>query len=83
MKYNIKEVHAAYDNGKIKSIAVLWADGDMYRATYASLKSHHQPLFTKDTELTSKLIERIAGYGHYLTELQKQKYFPHIKNWSR
>jgi predicted P-loop ATPase/GTPase len=84
--YQILEVHIVFDEKEnLREVAVLWADNDYCRATYAksnSVNSAYASLRPNDI-LHSDLIQEIAGEGAYLPEALKKKYFPKIKNWSR
>lgn len=81
MKYDIEEVFAKYKDGQLTEVIVLWKDGDSYRATFGNPKSHFAS--TVNAELTNDFIQRVAAYGLYITQSQKDNYFPDIKNWSK
>lgn len=84
MKYEIKETHIIFDDDKIKEVAVLWADKDDLRATYATSKPMGGYVSISGNEaITSDLFQRVAGSGVYLDDARKQKYFPTVKNWSK
>lgn len=83
--YTITQSHVDRNNdGTINEIAVLWKDGDAFRATFVNTKLSVGYLTIKGNEdVTKELLQSIAGYGLYLDEKQKKKYFPDVKNWSK
>lgn len=84
MKYEIKEVHLIYSEKGLSEVAVLWADGEAFRATYAnSIPKFDFQHFTEETEPNNKLFQKVAAYGSYLDDGQKKKFFKHIKKWSK
>ena len=59
LKYQIEQIKVLRDQLGIHTIAVLWRDGDAYRATYAdrTQKAGYMQL-KADSELTEKLFRR-------------------------
>lgn len=84
MNYNIIQTHILFENDTIAEIAVLWKDGDLFRATYASSKPISGYLYiSKNEQVSIELFQRVAGQGLYLDPERKKRYFPKIKNWSK
>lgn len=84
LKYQIEQIKVLRDQLGIHTVAVLWRDGDAYRATYADRQEKAGYVQLKaDSELTEQLFQQVAGYGLYLSAEQKKKLFPDITNWSR
>ncbi len=84
MNYQIIETHIIYENGKLKEVAVLWADGEYVRATYIT----NQPIsgysfIMPNDRLSDELLQKAAAGGRYVDEKRKKKYFGGRRNWSR
>jgi len=84
MNYQIIETHIIYEeNGKLKEVAVLWADGEYVRATYIT----NQPIsgysfIMPNDRLSDELLQKAAAGGRYVDEKRKKKYFGGRRNWS-
>lgn len=84
LKYQIDQIKVIRDDAGIHTIAVLWRDGNAYRATYADRQERCGYMQLKaGSELTERLFQEVAGYGIYLSDEQKKIHFPDITNWSR
>lgn len=84
MSYTIHEAHLTFENEKLSGVAVLWDDNGAVRATFSALnpKAGYQSITSSD-QITTQLLQRVAGGGDYLDEAQKKKFFPGKRNWSR
>lgn len=84
MNYQILEAHVVFENNKLKEVAVLWADKEFVRATsITSEPSAGYETLGSGSEVSPKLLQRVAGRGSYLDDKRKKKYFPGKRNWSR
>lgn len=84
MAYKILEIHCIFNQDKLTELAVLWDDNGRVRATYSnlSLKAGYDSLSAADT-VTPQLIQRVAGYGSYLDDDRKKRYFGGKREWGR
>lgn len=86
MSYEILEVHAVYEKAKLKQLAVLWVSNDEggVRATYCTDKpANGYGFLLPDAKLTDEQLQKVAGYGMYLTPELKKKFFPGKRKWDR
>ncbi len=84
MTNTILETHCVFENGSLKEVAVLWDDNGEVRGTYSNTqpKGGYYSLKPTDT-ITPDLLQQVAGFGSYLSEEQKDRFFPGERNWSR
>lgn len=84
MSYTILETHLVFQKNQLIECAVLWDDNGYVRATYSDLtrKAGYNNLTTKSI-ISPDLFQEVAGYGTYLDDARKKKYFPGKRNWSR
>lgn len=84
MAYKIVKTVVEYKDGKPFEIFVLWDDSGLYRATFANLnKTQGYTSIDSSEAITDAVVQRVAGYGSYITDNQKKEHFPKVKNWSR
>lgn len=86
MAYKIIATHQEYQDNKLSLVAVLWQSNEMgwVRASYCTTKPVQGYKFLMpDEELTSHLIQRVAGAGMNLPDNLKKKYFPGKRLWDR
>jgi len=79
MNYKIVESHIVFFEGKPIRIYVVWDDNGFFRGTYKDLDVNN-PLFDDGLKET---LQYIAAYGTYIDEVQKMRFFPTVKKWSR
>ena len=84
MSYTILETHCVFEKDQLTEVAVLWEDNESVRATHCGLKpkAGYENLRPNET-VTPQLFQRVAGAGTYLTDEQKERFFPGERKWSR
>jgi hypothetical protein len=86
MGYKIIAVHQEYKDNKLSLIAVLWQSNELgwVRASYCTPNEiAGYDYLMPDEELSSNLIQRVAGRGMNLPDNLKRKYFPGKRLWER
>jgi hypothetical protein len=86
MSYKIISVHADFIDDKLSLLAVLWESNERgwVRASYCTTKPMNGYKFLMpDEEISSYLIQRVAGGGMNLPDNLKKKYFPGKRAWER
>lgn len=83
--YELVTAHVTYnDDGNLHRIIVLWKDGIYFRATYSERLPIQGFDYLKEYDkLSPELLQRVAGYGRYITDQMKKDYFKNVKKWSR
>lgn len=86
MSYNIIAVHAEYTDDQLSILAVLWQSNEMgwVRASYSTTTpTQGYNFLMPDEQLSSNLLQRVAGSGMNLPDHLKKKYFPGKRQWER
>lgn len=84
MSYKILETHLTFNDEKLTEVAVLWDDNGFVRATYStSQQTAGYAHITPNSSISMELFQEIAGYGIYVDEVRRKKYFPGKRKWSK
>ncbi len=87
MSYEILEVHAVYEENKLKQLAVLWLSNEEHqwvRATYCiNTPCSGYGYLLPDQKLSEDTVQMVAGYGMNLPDALKKKFFPGKRKWDR
>jgi len=89
MSYEIVESKLVFQDGKLVFIICLWRSGGSFRATSypvneeGRMQKHNTISHDCSNGVTWEALQEVAGFGTYLTDDQKKRNFPNIKNWNR